>query len=237
MSNTPQLELPLLASSQAQKHVTVNEALIRLDSLTHPIALSANVLSPPPAVDGDAYIVPLGATDEWANREDLLAVYDNGGWFFLTPRRGWRVWIEDENDYSTFVSGRWVSALSGAYKEGAYSSMRIATSDETLAGASHVTSLVLPNRAMVIGVTARVLTEVSGVGVTGWRIGVDGSDDRYGAGIGLVKDSASNGVTGTPVAYYSDSPLQVTAEGGVFDGGQVRLAAHYILLTPPSIVS
>lgn len=237
MSNTPQLQLPLLASSQAQKHVTVNEALVRLDALTHPIALSANVLSPPVAVDGDAYIVPAGASDEWADRDSLLAVYDNGGWFFLTPRRGWRVWIEDENDYSTFVSGRWVSALSGAYEEGAYSSIRIATSDETLSGASHVTSLLLPNRAVVIGVTSRVLTGITGVGVTGWQIGVAGSDDRYGAAIGLVKDSASNGVTDTPVTYYADTPLQITAEGGAFDEGQVRLAAHYILLVPPSIVS
>lgn len=236
MSDTPQLKLPLLASSQAQKHVTVNEALVRLDALTHPIALSASVFSPPAAEDGDAYIVPNGATDEWAGREGLLAVFDNGGWFFLTPRRGWRVWIEDENDYSTFASGRWISALSGAYREGAYSSILISTSDEVLSGTSHVTSLSLPNRAVVIGVTARVLTEVTGIGVTGWRIGVAGSDDRYGAAIGLVKDSASNGVTGTPVAYYADTPLQITAEGGAFDGGQVRLAAHYILLTPPSIV-
>lgn len=237
MSDTPQLQLPLLASSQAQKHVTVNEALVRLDALTHPIALSASVHSPPSAVDGDAYIVPAAATDEWDGREGLLAVYDNGGWFFLTPRRGWRVWIEDENDYSTYVSGRWISALSGAYEEGAYSSIRIATSDETLSGASHITSLLLPNRAVVIGVTARVLTSVTGSGVTGWRIGVAGSDDRYGASIGLIKDSSSNGVTGAPVAYYADTPLQISAEGGAFDGGQVRLAAHYILLTPPDIVS
>ena len=237
MSDTPQLQLPLLASSQAQKHVTVNEALIRLDALTHPIALSASVLAPPDAVDGDAYIVPAGATGDWADRAGLLAVFDNGGWFFLTPRRGWRVWIEDESDYATFVSGRWISALSGAYEEGAYSSIRIATSDETLSGVSHVTTLVLPDRAVVIGVTSRVLTAISGAGVTGWRIGVAGSDDRYGAGIGLVKDSSSNGVTGAPVAYYADTPLQITAEGGSFDGGQVRLAAHYILLTPPDIVS
>lgn len=237
MSDTPHLQLPLLASSQAQKHVTVNEALIRLDALTHPIALSANVISPPSAVDGDAYIVPTGASGEWADSDGLLAVYDNGGWFFLTPRRGWRVWIEDENDYSTFVSGRWISALSGAYEEGAYSSIRIATTDETLSGASLGTSLLLPNRAVVIGVTARVLSDVTGAGVTGWRIGVAGANDRYGASIGLVKDSSSNGVTGSPVAYYADTPLQISAEGGSFDGGQVRLAAHYILLTPPDIVS
>jgi len=90
---------------------------------------------------------------------------------------------------------------------------------------------------MVIGVTARVIADITGAGVTGWRLGVAGADDRYGSSIGLAKDSVLNGVTGAPVAYYADTPLLISAEGGAFDGGQVRLAAHYILLTPPEIVS
>ena len=237
MSDTPQLQLPLLASAQAQKHVTVNEALIRLDALTHPVALSSTLSAPPAASDGDAYIIPDGAIGEWAGQDRALAVFDNGGWLYLTPRRGWRVWVEDQNDYSTFVSDRWVSALSGAYEEGAYSAIRIATSDETLSGASHVASLLLPDRAVVIGVTARVIADISGAGVTGWRIGVSGADDRYGAQIGLVADSSSNGVTSAPVSYYAETPLLISAEGGAFDAGQVRLAAHYILLTPPDITS
>lgn len=237
MYDTPQLQLPLLASSQAQKHVTVNEALIRLDALTHPVALSATVSTPPSATDGDAYIVPTGATGEWTGQEKSLAVFDNGGWLYLSPRRGWRVWIEDQNDYATFAADRWVSSLSGAYEEGAYSSIRIATADETLSGATHTTSLLLPDRAVVIGVTARVIADISGVSVTGWRIGVSGAEDRYGSAIGLAADSSSNGVTSAPVAYYADTPLVISAEGGVFDAGQVRLAAHYILLSPPDIVS
>ncbi len=237
MSDTPQLQLPLLASAQAQKHVTVNEALIRLDALTQPVALSSTIEAPPLAADGDAYIVPEGATGEWAGHENSLAVYDNGGWLFLTPRRGWRVWIEDQNDYATYVSNRWVSALSGAYEEGAYSSIRIATTDETLSGATHTTSLLLPDRAVVVGVTARVTADITGAGLTGWRIGVAGADDRYGSAIGLPKDSSSNGVTGAPVAYYANTPLLISAEGGAFDAGDVRLAAHYILLSPPDIVS
>jgi hypothetical protein len=233
MSDTPQLQLPLLASAQAQKHVTVNEALVRLDALTHPIALSASVQNPPSAMDGDAYVVPAGATGAWQDQQNSLAVFDNGGWLFLTPRRGWRIWVEDENDYSTFVGDRWVSALSSAYKEGAYSSIRTTTADETLTGSSHLTSLVLPDRSLVIGVTARVLDTIGGVGVSGWRIGVAGFDDRYGSAIGLAQESSSNGVTGSPVAYFADTPLLITSEGGVFDEGQVRLAVHYILLSPP----
>lgn len=237
MSDTPQLKLPLLAAAQAQKHVTVNEALIRLDALTHPVALTATLAAPPSAVDGDAFIVPDDATGAWTGRERTLAVFDNGGWLFLAPRRGWRVWVEDLNDYATYVSDRWIFALSGAYEEGAYASLRISKSDESLLGGSHTTSLLLPDRAVVIGVTARVIADVTGAGLTGLRIGVPGADDRYGSAIGLAKDASSNGVTGAPVAYYAATPVVISAEGGAFDGGEVRLAAHYILLTPPDIVS
>ncbi len=236
MSDTPQLQLPLLASAQAQKHVTVNEALVRLDALTHPIAISSTIGAPPPAGDGDAYIVPVGAVGAWAGQEGAFAAFDNGGWIFLSPKPGWRVWVEDQRDYLTFVSDRWIAALSGAHVGGAYSSIRIAASDEVLSGSVVASSLMLPSRAVVIGVTARVIADVTGSGVTGWRIGVAGFDDRYGSAIGLLQNSSSNGVTGAPVAYYADTPLLLSAEGGDFDGGQVRLAAHYILLTPPDSI-
>ncbi len=236
MSDTPQLQLPLLASAQAQKHVTVNEALVRLDALTHPIAISSTIGTPPPSGDGDAYIVPAGAVGAWSGQEGTFAVFDNGGWIFLTPRPGWRVWVDDQKDYLTFASDHWIAALSGAHVGGAYSSIRIAASDEVLSGSVVTTSLMLPNRAVVIGVTARVIADITGSGVTGWRIGVAGFDDRYSSAIGLLRNSSSNGVTGAPVAYYADTPLLLSAEGGDFDGGQVRLAAHYISLTPPDSI-
>ena len=47
MTDTPQMSLPLLAPAQAQKHVTVNEALARIDALTHLVLSSVSVASPP----------------------------------------------------------------------------------------------------------------------------------------------------------------------------------------------
>ena len=35
MAETAKLTLPLLEAAQAQKHVTVNEALVRLDAAAH----------------------------------------------------------------------------------------------------------------------------------------------------------------------------------------------------------
>ena len=56
MSNTYQFELPMLQAAQAQKHVTVNEALARVDALAQLRFVSRSVSVPPSsAVDGQAY--------------------------------------------------------------------------------------------------------------------------------------------------------------------------------------
>ena len=61
MSNTPRLGLPLLQAAQAQKYVTVNEALVLLDGVGQLSLLSAETTLPPAlANDGDCYGVPVG---------------------------------------------------------------------------------------------------------------------------------------------------------------------------------
>ena len=52
MSQTsPRLDLPFVQPSQAQKHVTHNEALRRLDQVVQLSVLSINGTTPPPAPD------------------------------------------------------------------------------------------------------------------------------------------------------------------------------------------
>lgn len=232
MSDTPNLTLPLLAAAQAQKHVTVNEALARLDALAMPSALNVAAAPPTMAADGDTHIVAAGATGDWMDRDDELAFRINGGWSFASPRPGWRVWIASEATWRTWTGDRWVADLAGAFHAGAHSRIVTISGDAALNGAS-IATLTIPDRAVVFGVTARVLTAITGAGVTGWRLGVAGAEDRYGSAIGLAKDSVVNGITGAPVGYFADTPLSIAAEGGVFDGGLVRFAIHYLALTPP----
>ncbi|MFC5421815.1 DUF2793 domain-containing protein [Bosea eneae] len=52
MSDTPRLGLPLLAAGQAQKHVTHNDALMRLDALVH-LVVSSRTQTVPPASPGE----------------------------------------------------------------------------------------------------------------------------------------------------------------------------------------
>lgn len=93
------LALPYLAAAQAQKHVTVNESLLRLDALVQLSARSALMSAQPPAPsDGDIYLLPAGKTGaDWGAMADgALAYYRDGVWEELAPKPGWRCLVEDE---------------------------------------------------------------------------------------------------------------------------------------------
>jgi hypothetical protein len=94
---TPHLELPLLAAAQAQKHVTHNEALIRLDAIVQLSVLTRTLASPPESpADGDRHVVAAAATGTWAGRSGYVAVRIDGGWDFVEPHPGWIAWVEAE---------------------------------------------------------------------------------------------------------------------------------------------
>ena len=68
MSDTStHLLLPYLLAAQAQKHVTLNEALRLLDGLVQLAVLDRHLTAPPASpADGDRHIVASGATGAWA---------------------------------------------------------------------------------------------------------------------------------------------------------------------------
>lgn len=234
MVDTAHLDLPLLEAAQAQKHVTVNEALSRLDALVSLSVLSRSISTPPVSpLEGDRYIVGSSATGDWTGEDDTVAVYLNGAWVFLEPQAGWVAWVEDETT-KVLYTHQWMRQTLAASPTMALTSCDIVETDVTLSGATTDSTAIIPDRAVVIGVTARVITAITGA--TSFDIGVAGSTDRYGSGIGIALNAESNGVTGAPVAYYSDTALRLTANGGSFSGGQVRLAVHYMQLTPPALV-
>lgn len=238
MSDTPNLSLPLLAAGQAQKHVTMNEALVRLDALAAPSVISRDHTAPPasPAA-GDAYIVAAPASGDWTGREDALAFRVNDGWSFAAPRPGWRVWIADRGEAAVFSDPTWLIDPVGPVGFGAQMRAGMIVGDETIQpGAGFDAALTIPDRAVVIGVTGRVIEAIGGTGLAGWRLGVAGSTDRYGSFIGLGKDASVNGVTGAPVGYFEPTPLRIEPDGGDFANGAIRLAIHYLALTPPVAV-
>jgi hypothetical protein len=108
MTDTPRLTLPLLAAGQAQKHVTHNDALTRLDALIH-LAVQSRTQATPPSSPGAlaAFIVPAGGTGVFAGRQDELAIFEDGGWSFLEPRAGWQAWVEDEAEHHVWTGAEW----------------------------------------------------------------------------------------------------------------------------------
>lgn len=110
MANTNRLVLPLLAAAQAQKHVTVNEALKLLDAIVQAGVIDKDLTSPPGAPsEGDIYIVGGSATGDWNGQDDDLAIYQDGAWVFVTPLNGWIAWVNDETMLYVFNSGSWQS--------------------------------------------------------------------------------------------------------------------------------
>lgn len=236
MTDTSRLALPLLAAAQAQKHVTVNEALMRLDGLVNLVLASNSVAMPPVTVlDGVCYAVPAGAVNEWAGHDGAIAIGSNGGWVFAMPEAGWRAYISDKGVQAIHSGLDWVIGALSLSSHGAGLKVGVSEVDHLLAaGAISTTVNLIPSHAMVIGVSARVVDPITGT-LTSWNIGNTGAEDRFGAGLGLALGTWSKGMLGTPLTYWSGTPLVLTAVGGAFTGGTVRIAVHYLEISLPSV--
>jgi hypothetical protein len=232
MDETARLKLPLLASGQAQKHVTVNEALARLDALTGAAVESRTVEGPEDAADGSLWLVPAGAAGLWAARSGQLAAASNGTWSFVEPEPGRRLWVRDEGREVVFDGAKWVD-LGAPARLGAATALRVESFDHRLGpGAASLTAPIIRDKAVVIGVTGRVLEPLGPI--SGWSLGIEGAPGRYGTGYGAKAGAFAHGVTGSPLAYYGETRLLLEAEGGAFEGGLVRLALHLLEMTPPT---
>jgi hypothetical protein len=235
MARTAHLDLPLIMPAQAQKHVTVNEALARLDATVQLRVISSVTDAPPAAAaDGASYLIPDPASGEWNGRSGQVAVWSNGGWVYLAPRAGWRAWDEGRSGHHAFDGTAWVPDALVVSPNGAATLSKVIEFDHAVvAGATNAPAVSIPSHSQVVGVTGRVLNPLTGPGLTGWRVGVAGSDDRYGSGLGLAAGSYLLGLSGAPVTYYGPTPLVLTAEGGQFAAGDIRLALHVVQLAPP----
>jgi hypothetical protein len=236
MSNSPRIGLPFLDAAQAQKHVTMNEALARLDVVAG-ARVETMALASPPATpnEGEAHLVPTAAGGAWAGQDGNVALFLNGGWDFITPWAGWRLWVASDTGFAVHDGVDWQVTSQPTSPGGALSALRQVEIDHTVAaGSTSETTPFIPDKAIVLGVTGRVTAAITGA--TSWSLGVTGSPDRYGSGIGVGLNSVANGVTGSPLAYFGGSSLLLTAEGSDFTGGVVRLAVHYFELSPPRSV-
>jgi hypothetical protein len=99
----------------------------------------------------------------------------------------------------------------------------------TLAGASTNASVQIPADCIVLAVGARVVTAITGA--ASYEVGVSGNLSQFGSSLNISAGSTNYGLIG-PTAFYSATTLTITAAGGAFAGGQVRLSISYMLANP-----
>ncbi|MFD2181428.1 DUF2793 domain-containing protein [Rhodoplanes azumiensis] len=114
MTDTLHLGLPLIAAAQAQKHVTHNEALHRLDALVMLAVVDRDLVAPPASpADGDRYLVKATGSGAFAGHDDAIAHYVDGGWEFHVPAAGWLCWVADESVLVAWTGDAWRAVVSG----------------------------------------------------------------------------------------------------------------------------
>ena len=147
-------------------------------------------------------------------------------------RRGWRAQLLDAGSLAIFDGTDWRAGAMTLSSGGASLNLRVIEMDVAVTtGTSVTTALTIPERAMVFGVTGRVISAITGT-LNTWSVGVAGDEARYGSGLGLALNSWVNGPNASQITW-SATPLVLTADTGAFAGGTIRLALHCADLTLP----
>jgi hypothetical protein len=233
MSATPNLGLPFILQGQAQKEVTHNEALIRLDALVHGSVRSRTLTTPPGSpTNGQRWIVPPGATGAWAGQSGRIAHWSINAWAFYMPVTGWRMHVEDEHLAVVWSHGAWRDQIVGTANGGA---LRLVAAEQelVLTGAFVETTgaAIIADRMIVLAVASRTTLAITGA--TSYSVGVAGNTSQFGGSLGIALGSNNIGVIG-PTAFYANTPIRVSANGGNFTAGRVRVVLYALAFTAPN---
>lgn len=107
----PHTGFAFITPGQAQKELTANQALLRLDAIANCGAISMTDTAPPGApVNGDVYIIAsAGASGDWAGRENAVTYYhENEGWAFMSPPEGMTLWVNSEDALYSWNGSAWI---------------------------------------------------------------------------------------------------------------------------------
>ena len=102
----------------------------------------------------------------------------------------------------------------------------------TTGGTTFTSALQIPARAMVVGVSHRVIAAITGC--TAFEIGTAATPAMFATGLGVSAGSTNAGIGG-PNNFYSATPLLLTSTaGGNFTGGTIRLSIQYLMVGAPT---
>jgi hypothetical protein len=101
----------------------------------------------------------------------------------------------------------------------------------TTSGSSVSATDLIPANCVVLGVSARVIAEVTGA--TDFDIGDGSTVDMFGDGIAVAAGTVSADPI-VPEPYAAATDVVLTANGGNFTAGSVRVSVHYIAISAPT---
>ncbi|MEL6641500.1 MAG: DUF2793 domain-containing protein [Pseudomonadota bacterium] len=106
---SPRLALPFIQPAQAQKHVTHNEAIERLDIIVQLTVVDVDATTPPASPsEGQTWALGPAPNGAWADQDGTLACYRGGGWMFLQPQTGWRAYCAADAQMRLYDGINWV---------------------------------------------------------------------------------------------------------------------------------
>ncbi|WP_417768487.1 DUF2793 domain-containing protein [Stappia sp.] len=194
MDETANHKLPLIRASQAQKHVTHNEALLRLDAIMQLSVLSRTQSTPPAASEGERYLVPVGGSGAWAANDGRIAIWQGGVWRFLEPGRGWICHVEDEELFLVRTADGWEE-------------LTAASRDPVLAGKAGINATPDDTNRLAVSSESSLFTHAGG----SHRLKIDKSSPSETAS--AVFQSGLSGRAEIGLAGNDDLSIKVSADG------------------------
>jgi hypothetical protein len=217
MSVSPRLDLPLLVPSQAQKHVTHNEALQKLDALVQLTVESIDATDPPTAPGvGEIHALGPAPTGAWAGQGGQLAYWtEDGTWLFIPPLEGWRAWDRASELLRVHDGTAWVAAASMQNLDG----LGIATASDTVNRLAVASEAALFTHA---GNDHRLVINKAGAGETGAVVFQSGFSGR--AEMGLAGNNDWSIKVSPDGGTWTDA-LRIAADTGLARGEAVQTHA------------
>ncbi len=170
--------------------------------------------------------------DAWSGWAGEIALSSGGGWLQIAPVSGLKAWVKAERLTLTFEDGAWRDGVA-LTAHGGRVTLRAKEEELTLAGAYVETAdaAFIPDRAVVLGVAARTTLAITGA--TSYGVGVAANTTQFGNLLNVALDSTNVGVIG-PAGFYADTKARVTANGGNFTAGKVRLIVYFLEMSAPT---
>jgi len=128
------LSLPYIQPSQAQKHVTHNEAIRRLDAVVQIGVLDVQQSPPTDPNEGERWIVDVGATGTWAGQDHAVALWDGTAWMYFIPDEGWIAFNRETDGLLIFNGAQWVGAFASdtSLSDGSLKKVGVNTAPDTI---------------------------------------------------------------------------------------------------------